>query len=167
MESRSLLKVITRRLCSLLLWPPPSPLCVFITLGWLLNVWTCRDSFALRPGRPLTSEEWTNLETKTESFCAGQRENICPGWRLRRRRLVFGLTLWREEADGNMTRATVCFIITIPNPPYVVHQFSPCLSARQKKENREFLVLLTSPQELMLTVTLSFFDEIEAQKYMI
>lgn len=66
-----------------------------------------------------------------------------------------------------MTRATVCFIITIPNPPYVVHRFSLCLSARQEKENREFLVLLTSPQELMLTVTLSFFDEIEAQKYMI
>lgn len=136
MESRSLLKVIARRLCSLLLWPPPSPLCVFITLGWLLNVWTCRDSFALRPGRPLTSEEWTNLETKTESFCAGQRENIWPGWRLRRRRLVLGLTLWREVADGNMTRATVCFSLTIPNPPYVVHQFSPSqFSARQKKEN--------------------------------
>lgn len=135
MESRSLLKVITRRLCSLLLWPPPSPLCVFITLGWLLNVWTCRDSFALRPGRPLTSEEWTNLETKTESFCAGQRENICPGWQLRRRSLVFELSLWREVADGNMARDTVCFIFTIPNPAYVVHQFSafPLSSTEERK----------------------------------
>lgn len=152
MESRSLLKVITRRLCSLLLWPPPSPLCVFITLGWLLNVWTCRDSFALRPGRPLTSEEWTNLETKTESFCAGQRENICPGWQLRRSRLVFGLSLseewwltgtWRETLCVSLLQSLILLMLFINSPP--------SLSARQKKEKLEYLVLFTSPQELLLS----------------
>lgn len=41
----------------------------------------------------------------------------------------------------------------------------PSLSALRKKDKREFLVLFTSAQELTVTVTLSFLDEIEAQIY--
>lgn len=95
---------------------------IFITLWWPSNVLTCSDSFTLRPEWPVTFEEWTSLETKTEAFCAGQRKNICWAEDTERRgggginSLVsiiqsFSHLCWEVPA-GNMQKATVHHIIT-------------------------------------------------------
>lgn len=137
--------------------------------------WDQGDLWPLRNGQA--------LETKTDAFCAGQRENICWGWGHGEKR--GGLTLrdssfglWWEVADGSTQKVTVDVASLRPKSPLFYPLMPPAatrlsgknwLKKADKYNMRENFLdmnatvfLITSPQEPLVTASLSFFDWIWA-----
>lgn len=145
MESRSLLKVIMRRLCSLL-----AGLCALSSRSngcWMFRLvvtaspWDQGDLWPLRNGQTWKQKQrpFVQVKGKTSARLKMKKRRWGVGGALTLGELSFGLfrRLWWEVADGNVQRATVRFIIMTLIPFISLIDSSAASWLSRKKKTRK------------------------------